>query len=498
LKISEIALSLIPIGSNDGGKLMHQAAAIINLCSPARDIFERQKAGGLQQPFMPLQQRLDLLAKLESLLAENQDAIADAISRDFGHRSRHETKILEIFPSLSGLRHTRRQLKKWMKPQRRHVSLHFAGAQNRVLPQPKGVVGIIAPWNYPLFLVVSPLTSALAAGNRCMIKMATNSQHLCNLLHGLFSRVFPEDMVAILPGVSAADFTPLPFDHLIYTGSPASGRTVMKTAADNLTPVTLELGGKSPAIIGHDFKMVTAAERILHAKFMNAGQTCVAPDYLFVPVGRENDFIDAARRIVPGRYPQLDSKDYTSIIDAPNYQRLRALIEDARSRGAKILNLLPGEAPDDAARRIPPTLVCKISDEMALMQNEIFGPILPIKTYHQLDDVITYINAHERPLALYLFSHDKGRQEKIVRQTMSGGVSINDCAMHVAQHDLPFGGVGNSGMGQYHGFEGFLEFSKLRPVFVQAAQPLGAAFLYPPYGRIFDRIYNLLIKVRRL
>lgn len=475
---------------------MNQVAKVVNFQSKARVIFDRQKATSRQCPWLPLKERLVSMEKLESILTEHQDAIADAICRDFGHRSHHETKILEIFPAVSGLRHTRRHLKKWMKPQRRHVALHFAGARNQVTPQPKGVVGIIAPWNYPLFLVISPLTSALAAGNRCMIKMAANSQRLCNLLQDLFSRAFSDDLVAVLPGVSAADFTPLPFDHLIYTGSPASGRTVMKTAGDNLTPVTLELGGKSPTIVGDDFDIPTAAERILQAKFMNAGQTCVAPDYLFLPAGRVNEFIDAARRIVPGRYPQLDSVDYTTIIDAKGYRRLTALIEDAQSHGAETINLLSGTAPDAVARRIPPTLVRNVRDEMALMQSEIFGPILPIKTYRHLDEVIAYINAHERPLALYLFTHDKGRQEKVVRQTMSGGVSINDCAMHVAQHDMPFGGIGNSGMGHYHGFEGFLELSKLRPVFRQAARPLGAAFLYPPYGQMFEWIYKILIKLR--
>jgi coniferyl-aldehyde dehydrogenase len=475
---------------------MHQTAEILNFKSKARVIFEQQQAASRRRLFLPLPERLALLVKLESLLIENQDAIAEAIARDFGHRSHHETKILEIFPAVSGLRHTRRHLKKWMKPQKRHVALHFAGARNRVIPQPKGVVGIIAPWNYPLFLVVSPLTSALAAGNRCMIKMAANSQGLCNLLHDLFGRVFPEDRVAILPRVAADDFTPLPFDHLIYTGSPASGRTVMKTAGDNLTPVTLELGGKSPTIVCDDFDIYTAAERILQAKFMNAGQTCVAPDYLFLPEARVDAFIEAARRIVPARYPRLDSTDYTSIVDRKGYQRLKALIEDARSRSAEVINLLSGTAPDDTSRRIPPTLVKNVRDDMALMQSEIFGPILPIRTYRRLDDVIAYVNARERPLALYLFSNDRDRQARVVGRTMSGGVSINDCAMHVAQHDLPFGGIGNSGMGQYHGFEGFMELSKLRPVFRQAARPLGAAFLYPPYGRMFERVYKLLIKLR--
>ncbi len=475
---------------------MIQTAEVIKLRPASRSIFERQRAASRKRPYLPVSERLELLDKLESVLIANQDAIAEAIAKDFGHRSHHETRILEIFPLISGLRHTRRRLKKWVKPQRRHVSLHFAGARNRVIPQPKGVVGIIAPWNYPLFLVISPLTSALAAGNRCMIKMAANSQRLCTLLHRLFRRVFAEDQVAVLPGVSAHEFTPLPFDHLIYTGSPASGRTVMQTAAENLTPVTLELGGKSPTIVCDDFDITTAAERILQAKFMNAGQTCVAPDYLFLPASKLTAFIEAARRIVPARYPRLDANDYTSIVDAKSYQRLKVLLEDARKRGAEIIDLIPGAVADDDARRMPPTLVSGVNDEMAVMQNEIFGPILPIMTFRRLDEVLAYVNAHERPLALYLFTRDKDRRESVVLQTMSGGVSINDCAMHVAQHDMPFGGVGNSGMGHYHGFEGFLEFSKLRPVFEQAARPLGAAFLYPPYGRVFERVYNLLIRLR--
>jgi coniferyl-aldehyde dehydrogenase len=475
---------------------MSQTAEVIAFKPSARRIFERQQAASRRRLYIPLRDRLEVLNQLESLLIQNQDAIADAISRDFGHRSRDETKIMEIFPAVSGLRHTRRHLKRWMKPQRRRVSLHFAGAGNRVIPQPKGVVGIIAPWNYPLFLVISPLTSALAAGNRCMIKMAAKSQRLCILLDELFRRVFPEERVAILPGVTADEFTPLPFDHLIYTGSPASGRTVMQTAADNLTPVTLELGGKSPTIVCDDFDIGVAAQRILQAKFMNAGQTCVAPDYLFVPERRVDAFIAAARRIVPGRYPQLDSKDYTSIIDDKSYRRLKNLLADARSQGAEIINLLAGAEPDDDTRRLPPTLVRNVRDDMALMREEIFGPILPVKTYQRLEDVIAYVNDRKRPLALYLFTNDHRRQDTVLRRTMSGGVSINDCAMHVAQHDMPFGGIGNSGMGQYHGFEGFVELSKLRPVFRQAARPLGAAFLYPPYGAIFDRVYALLMKLR--
>jgi coniferyl-aldehyde dehydrogenase len=477
---------------------MNQTAKVISIQSEARCLFDRQREASRKQPQISLAERRELLGKLESILIDNQEAIAAAISRDFGNRSVHETKILEIFPTVDGLRHARRHLKRWMKPQRRHVALHFKGAHNRVIPQPKGVVGIIAPWNYPLFLVLSPLTSALAAGNRCMIKMAANSQRLCRLLKDLFHDAISDEVVAILPGVAASDFTPLPFDHLIYTGSPASGRMVMKTASENLTPVTLELGGKSPTIVCDDFNSQTAAERILQAKFMNAGQTCVAPDYLFLPANQVAAFIDEARRVLPNRYPRLDTADFTTIIDAKSYQRLTALLEDARSRGADIINLLPDAAPDETARRIPPTLVRNVDENMALMQEEIFGPILPIKTYRHLNEVVDYINARPRPLALYLFTNDRQQQERIVNQTMSGGVSINDCAMHVAQHDMPFGGVGNSGMGQYHGKEGFMEFSKLRPVFRQAKRPLGAAFLSPPYGKMFDQVYKLLIKLRWL
>jgi coniferyl-aldehyde dehydrogenase len=460
----------------------------------AREIFNRQRAAYLDKPYIAFAERRHALMTLETILVENQQEIAEVICRDFGHRSLHETKLLEIFPTVSGLADARRRLKKWMRPQHRHVSFWFMGAKNRVIPQPKGVVGIISPWNYPLQLAVSPLTCALAAGNRCMIKMATNSQGLCLLLHRLTSRVLPEELVAFLPGVPASEFTSLPFDHLIFTGSPRSGRTVMKTAADNLTPVTLELGGKSPTIVASDFDIDKAADRILYVKYMNAGQTCVAPDYLFLPENRVEAFVEKAQKLIQTRYPRLDTVDYTSIIDARSYARLMDCLRDARAKGAKVVNLLPGAEPDEGLRKIPPTLVLDVTDDMALMQEEIFGPLLPVKTYQDLDQTIAYIKGRQRPLALYLFTNNRAVQEKVISNTMSGGVCINDCAMHVAQHDLPFGGIGNSGLGHYHGYEGFVEFSKLRPVFKQAPLP-ASAFLFPPYGKIFERIYRLMIKM---
>lgn len=478
---------------------MSQAAATDSLiqAGSAREIFNRQRAAWLNNPCLSMAERRQALMALETLIVDNQKEIAEAICRDFGNRSLHETKLLEIFPTVSGLANARRCLKKWMRPQRRHVSFWFMGARNRVIPQPKGVVGIISPWNYPMQLAVSPLTSALAAGNRCMIKMATHSQELCLLLHRLTSRVLPEELVAFLPGVPASEFTSLPFDHLIFTGSPQSGKMVMKTAADNLTPVTLELGGKSPTIVASDFDIDKAADRILYIKYVNAGQTCIAPDYLFLPGNRVEAFVEKARKLIQTRYPRLDTDDYTSIIDARSYARLMDCLQDARAKGAKVINLLPGAEPDEGLRKIPPTLVLDVTDDMALMQEEIFGPLLPVKTYQELDQVIAYIKGRQRPLALYLFTNDRAIQEKVISGTMSGGVCINDCAMHVAQHDMPFGGIGNSGMGHYHGYEGFAEFSKLRPVFKQAPMP-ASAFLFPPYGKTFERIYRLMIKMRWL
>ena len=461
----------------------------------AERILDAQRQAYLRNPYPDLGERRDNLLKLEQMLVNNQDAITDAISRDFGNRAAQESKLLELFLSVDGFRYCRKRLRKWMKPQSREVSVWFAGARNRVIAQPKGVVGIVAPWNYPLFLVMGPLASAMAAGNRCMVKMAANSTNLCQLLHKLVSEQFNEDTLAILPGVKGSDFSKLPFDHLIFTGSADTGRSVMKAAAEHLTPVTLELGGKSPTIIGRDFDVNLAASRILFTKYMNAGQTCVAPDYLFVPAGQVDAFVEAARAVVAKRYPDIANGQYTSIIDESSYARLVETLADAEAKGAKLINLATGRMPDKATRLIPPHLVLDPGDDTIIMRDEIFGPILPVRSYKSLDEVIDYINGHDRPLGLYLFSNDKDVQQRVIKNTLSGGVSINDCSFHVAQHDMPFGGIGASGMGHYHGHEGFVEFSKMRPIFSQfryTALPL----LYPPYGKVFDRIYALMIKLR--
>ncbi|HLY38997.1 MAG TPA: coniferyl aldehyde dehydrogenase [Candidatus Binatia bacterium] len=462
----------------------------------AQRVFALQRAAYLRHPYPSYEERRANLDKLERLLVDNADAIAEAINADFGHRAFEETMIAELFTSVDGLRDTRKRLRKWMAPQRRHVSVLFATGANHVIPQPKGIVGVVSPWNYPLFLTISPLTSILAAGNRAMVKMASNSQHLCRLLADKCRDLFPEDTVAILPGVRAQDFSTLPYDHLIFTGSADAGRTVMRSAAENLTPVTLELGGKSPTIICDDFDVQEAASRILYAKFLNAGQTCLAPDYVLIPESKRDEFVAAAKKIMPERYPDTNEPSYTSVIDDKSYKRLRATLEDARHKGAQVVSLVPGASFNDALRKIPPHMVLDVTDDMVIMQEEIFGPLLPVRTYRNLDEVIQTVNAKDRPLGFYVFTNDKAKEEKLLYSTISGGVTINNCMLHVAQHDMPFGGIGASGMGHYHGREGFLEFSKLRPVFRNPRMSLLHLF-YPPYTGFTRRALGLLIKYKR-
>jgi coniferyl-aldehyde dehydrogenase len=462
----------------------------------AQRVFNLQREAYLRHPYPTLEERVENLRKLERVLVDNATAIAEAINADFGHRAVEESLMAELFTSVDGIRDARKKLKKWMRPQRRHVSVLFATGSNKVIPMPKGVVGVVSPWNYPLFLTAGPLTSVLAAGNRAMAKMASNSQHLCRLLADKCREVFPEDTLAILPGVRAQDFSTLPYDHIIFTGSADAGRTVMRSAAENLTPVTLELGGKSPTIVCDDFDVDEAASRILYAKYLNAGQTCLAPDYLFIPEGKREQFVAAAKRIVPQRYPDTNQQSYTSVIDDKSYRRLRATLDDARQKGADVISLVPNMTFNDELRKIPPHMVLGVTDEMTIMQDEIFGPLLPVKTYKSLDEVIAYVNGRDRPLGFYVFTNDQAVQDKLVYSTISGGVTVNNCMLHVAQHDMPFGGIGASGMGHYHGYEGFLEFSKLRPVFKNPSMSLLHMF-YPPYSKRTRRLLGLLIKYKR-
>lgn len=458
-----------------------------------RAILAKQQSAYLSQGIPGLAQRHANLDKLLALLKQNEQAIVEAISKDFGNRAHQETRLAEMFLCIDGIKYARKKLSQWMRPQKRSVSLWFFGARNTVIPQPLGVVGIVVPWNYPLFLCISPLIGAIAAGNRCMIKMAANSSNLSQLLHQLFAQTFTEDMLTIVLNAKGSAFSALPFDHLIFTGSGNTGRQVMRSAAENLTPVTLELGGKSPAIIAPDFPVKKAAERLLFSKCLNAGQTCVAPDYVFLPVDKLNEFIAAAQIIVSGRYPDINSDDYTSIIDERAYKRLISTLAEAVDHGATAIPMIANSVANDVSRKFPPTLLTGVHEGMRVMQEEIFGPILPIMTYTHMHEVLDYINAHDRPLALYLFSNDKALQTDVISKTRSGGVCLNDTTLHVGQHDMPFGGVGESGMGQYHGEEGFMAMSKLRPIFKQARNP-AAGRLYPPYGKQFDTIIKFMLR----
>ena len=455
-----------------------------------------QRHAYLAHPVPSLDQRVADLRTLQRFIRENREALCDAISVDYGHRSRHETLLAEIFPAIDGIDHVIRRLRGWMKPQRRGVDLrNFMGARNRVIPQPLGVVGVIVPWNFPINLSLIPLTYIFAAGNRAMVKMSENSRHLARFMIERLPAYFPPDKLQVFDetgGVGVA-FSQLPFDHLLFTGSGQTGRAVMAAAAQNLCPVTLELGGKAPAILCDDFPLRLAAGRILFVKYLNAGQICTTVDHLWMPQAKIADFVQAAQDIVPKRYPSLASPDYTSIIDQRSFDRLLAALDDARERGARLVQLLPGPAFDRVSRKIAPHIVLNAPPDSVLWQREIFGPILPIRGFQSLDQVVAAVNAGPRPLAIYPFSHDARTVQDLLDRVMSGGVSVNDALFHVGQHDLPFGGVGESGMGHYHGREGFQTFSKLRPVFYQARFST-LKFLMPPYGRLADRVLAFLTR----
>ena len=444
----------------------------------------------------PLALRLQRLAKLAQLLRSNADALAAAINADFGQRSVAETRLLELFPSLAAIADARRHLRRWMKPKRRSVSLWFQPGRAEVHYQPLGAVGIIVPWNYPLFLAVGPLVAALAAGNRALIKMSEYTPATGALFAYLIAQTFTADEVAVIEGDAALAqvFSQLPFDHLLFTGSTPVGHHVMRAASANLTPVTLELGGKSPAIIGASADFGKAVERIMVGKLLNAGQTCIAPDYVLLPAGREQDFIAAARQVVSSSYPELaTTPDYTNIINARHFERLMSLATEAKEQGATISELAPGVVPDQIARRLPPLAISGVTDDMHVMQEEIFGPLLPIVPYVDLEQAIAYVNRRPRPLALYYFAADAASIDKVLAETISGGVTINDTLLHIAQDDLPFGGVGPSGMGSYHGFDGFRSFSAQKAVFRQSRFS-GIGLFKAPYGALFERLIKVLLR----
>lgn len=460
-------------------------------------LLARQRAAFLRDGPPSLAQRRAKLTKLRAALLARRRDLEAAVDADFGHRSRHETAIMEMLALKWGIDYLHRDLRRFMRRERRHVALPMRLARAWVEHQPLGVVGIVSPWNYPFSLALMPLATALAAGNRAMLKPSELTPATSAVLAALVGETFSEEEVAVVTGDATigAAFAALPFDHLFFTGSTAVGRAVMRAASEHLVPVTLELGGKSPVLVDRSQPLDRVAAAIAYGKLANAGQTCIAPDYVLLPEGEVEAFVAAWGRAVARLYPEGPaSQDYTSIVNARHYDRLRALLDDARAKGARIVETGPfPERARSRAHTLPPTLVLEVHDDMKILQEEIFGPVLPIATYAELDDAIAVVNARPRPLALYWFGSSAAHRTRVLTRTTSGGVSINGTLLHYAQDDLPFGGVGPSGFGAYHGIEGFRTFSHPKAVF-HPGRWNGGALLQPPFARLTDFVLSWMLR----
>jgi coniferyl-aldehyde dehydrogenase len=469
--------------------------------SPPRDLrglFDAQRNADAREPYPSLTLRHDRLERLAALIEEHEQEIVAAIGADFGTRPAQETRLAELFVIAAGIRHARRNLSRWLAQQRVPTPLYLWPGRSRLLRQPLGVVGVISPWNYPVQLALLPVLAALAAGNRVMLKPSELTPKTSALLERMVAQHFaPDELAVVTGGPDVGDaFSRLPFDHLFFTGSTAVGRKIALAAATNLTPVTLELGGKSPALIHADADLRAAAPRLATGKLLNAGQTCIAPDYALVPASRVDALAAAVRDSAVSLYPSFrDNPDYSSIISDSHYRRLTALIDDAVRKGARAVAVDPGAvAPDAPSRKLAPTVLVGVNDTMAIMKEEIFGPVLPIEAYDSLDQAIGKINARPRPLSLYMFGGDAAARRRVLERTAAGGVTIDDTLLHFSNDNLPFGGIGASGMGAYHGERGFLTFSHQKAVFIQPRLSF-TWLLRPPYGKRFERVLGLLKKI---
>ncbi|WP_428617033.1 coniferyl aldehyde dehydrogenase [Shewanella sp.] len=463
--------------------------ANLDISQSLNQLLARQKASFREQGAPSRQQRETQLIALKQALLSHQQAIVDALNADYGHRSSDDSRISDIMPCVNNINYTLKKLKGWMKPSRRHAGILLAPAKVQVQYQPLGVVGIIVPWNFPVMLSIGPLITALAAGNRAMIKLSEFTPETNKALKQMLADLFDESVVAVIEGEAdvAAAFSALAFDHLLFTGSTTVGRHVMRAAADNLTPVTLELGGKSPVIIAPDMPLDTAVERMIYGKCLNAGQICVAPDYVLLPKGKSDAFVQAFIAKFKQMYGEIgDNPDYGAIINPRQFERLQAVLQDARDKGAQITpSSQETLAPD--SRKLPVQLITGVNEQMLVMQEEIFGPLLPIIEYDNLAQAIDYVNDRPRPLALYIMSFDSDTQQRLLNQTHSGGVCINETVFHVAADDAPFGGIGPSGMGHYHGKEGFLTMSHAKTILSRGKLNTGK-LVHPPYGTAIQRL----------
>ncbi|MDZ7827569.1 MAG: coniferyl aldehyde dehydrogenase [Gammaproteobacteria bacterium] len=466
------------------------------------EVLGRQRAAFLEESPVDVRTRIDRIDRAIGILVDHADRFAEAMREDFGHRSVHQSMFTDIAGSLGPLKHARKHVAKWMKPEKRKADMPFRllGAKARIEHQPLGVVGVISPWNFPVQLTFGPLAGIFAAGNRVMIKPSEYTPATSELMRETFASVFDETEVAVITGgpETGAAFSGLPLDHLLFTGATPIARHVMRAASENLVPVTLELGGKSPVILGRSADLQQATDRIMMGKTLNAGQICLAPDYVMAPSERLDEFVESSRRSVSRMFPTLlDNPDYTSIINARHHERLSGYLDDARDKGANLVELNPAgeDFRQQPHHKIPPTLILDPADEMKVMQEEIFGPLLPVRKYDSVDEAIDYVNAHDRPLGLYWFGSDGGEERRVLDRTTSGGVTVNDVIMHVSQEDLPFGGVGPSGMGSYHGIDGFRTFSHRKSVYTQTKIDLAKlAGIAPPWGDKFMKMIRGQIK----
>ena len=465
-------------------------------------ILENQRSAFKAEGPVALETRVDRIDRCIAMLVDNKESICEAVNKDFGCRSKYVTLMTDVMNSVSSLKHVKKNLKKWMKPEKRtpFMPMNFLGARAHVNYQPKGVIGIMTPWNVPVNMIFSPLADALGAGNRVMIKPSEFTPHTADIMQRLFAQYFEESEVAIViggPEVGAA-FSALPVDHIIFTGATTIGRLVMKAAAENMVPVTLELGGKSPVIISEDVDINMAAERIITGKSMNGGQLCISPDYCFVPQSRLEAFIAACKETIAQQFPTVQGNDdFVSCINERHFERVKAYIDEANEAGTRIVPLCPAgeEFSSSENHKIALHLIVDPADELACMQDEIFGAVLNIKVYSDLDEVIDFINERERPLALYYFGNDKAQQQRVITETISGGVSVNAIGMHVACDDLPFGGIGHSGTGNYRGFDGFRTFSHARGVYQEGWVNMAKlAGTLPPYGEKVAKMLESQIK----
>ncbi len=465
-------------------------------------VLRKQRAAHHQMRPEPLALRKDRIQRAMKLLTDHADDLCKVMAADFGNRSPHQSMITDIAGTVNFGKYCLKHMDKWSRPEKRHVQfpLGLLGAKAEVRYEPKGVVGILSPWNFPVNLSFGPLMQIFAAGNRAMIKPSEFTEKTSLLTKELVEEYFTPDECAVFTGGPevAAAFSELPFDHLIFTGSTATGRKVMESAAKNLVPVTLELGGKSPVFLGESADFAKAGERVALGKMLNAGQICLAPDYLYVPESKQDEAIHGVWQGTANMYPTLlDNEDYASVVTDRHFDRLQELVADARDKGAEVIEVNPGneDFSNTNARKMPLTILKNVNDDMRAMQEEIFGPVLPVKTYRHIDEAIDYVNDHDRPLGLYFFGQDSDEREKVLSRTISGGVTVNDVIFHVSMEDLPFGGVGPSGMGSYHGVEGFREFSHARSIYTQPkidVAKLGG--FKPPYGPATEKAVKTMMK----